>query len=116
MANRESFPVFSVVYNVLAIPYNFMSGFIVGLAAPIAAIAAMVAGVRLLTGKVPFLGTLEDTEGERRIALTLVPEGEVGPLFEEQKEKIGGDLAKMQAEIKAIIEEARIEVEVPPEE
>ena len=41
------------------------------------------------------------------MSISLVPEDEVGELFEEQKEKIGGDLQKMQAEIKAIIEEAK---------
>jgi hypothetical protein len=110
MAERsnDSSPVFGIVYHIFAIPYNFLVGFFVGLAAPVAAIAAMVLGIRLLTGKVPFLGqTWEDSEGGRNLSFKLVPPGEVGTLFAEQKETIGDDLVKMQAEIKAIIEEAR---------
>ena len=38
-SDERSFPVFSLVYNTLAIPYNFFLGFVVGVAAPVAAIA-----------------------------------------------------------------------------
>lgn len=113
--NDGDFPVFSILCNIFAIPYNFLIGFVVGVVAPVAAIAAMVAGVRLLTGKVPFLTPEEDDEGEERLSISLVPEDQVGELFEEQKEKIGGDLKKMQAEIKAIIEEAKGGPEGPVE-
>ena len=105
------FPVFSVFYDIFAIPYNFLIGFVVGVVAPVAAIAAMVAGVRLLTGKVPFLTPEEDDEGEERLSISLVPEDRVGELFEEQKARIGGDLQKMRVEIKAIIEESKAGVE-----
>lgn len=107
--NDGGFPVFSVLYNMFAIPYNFLIGFFVGVVAPAVAIAAMIVGVRLLTGKVPFLTPEEDDEGEERLSISLVPENQVGELFKEQKEKIGGDLRKMQAEIKAIIEEPTAE-------
>jgi hypothetical protein len=107
--NDEGFPVFKLLYNVVAIPYLFFIGFIVGIAAPVAAIAGVVAGVRLLTGKVPFLSQSEDVEGERTLNLRLVPPEDVSELFAEQKEKISTDLADFQAEIKSIIEEARAE-------
>jgi hypothetical protein len=113
--NDGDFPVFSILYNIFAIPYNFLIGFVVGVVAPVAAIAAMVAGVRLLTGKVPFLTPEEDDEGEELLSISLVPEDQVGELFEEQKGKIGGDLQKMLAEIKAIIEEAKAGAEGPVE-
>jgi hypothetical protein len=107
--NDEGFPVFKLLYNVVAIPYLFFIGFVVGIAAPVAAIAGVVAGVRLLTGKVPFLSQSEDVEGERTLNLRLVPPEDVSELFAEQKEKISTDLADFQAEIKSIIEEARAE-------
>jgi hypothetical protein len=107
--NDEGFPVFKLLYNVVAIPYLFFIGFIVGIAAPVAAIAGVVAGVRLLTGKVPFLSQSEDVEGERTLNLRLVPPEDVSELYAEQKEKISTDLADFQAEIKSIIEEARAE-------
>jgi hypothetical protein len=103
-----SFPVLGVIFDILAVPFSLLSGFITGLVAPIAAIAAMVAGIRLLTGKVPFLGQAwEDEEGARHLSFRLVPPEQVGELFAEQKEEIGGEIAKMQAELKVIIEEAR---------
>lgn len=115
--NDEGFPVLKLLYNVVAIPYLFFIGFVVGIAAPVAAIAGVVAGVRLLTGKVPFLSQSEDVEGERTLNLRLVPPEEVSDLFAEQKEKISTDLADFQAEIKSIIEEARAEgLEIPLEE
>ena len=107
--NDEGFPVFKLLYNVVAIPYLFFIGFVVGIAAPVAAVAGVVAGVRLLTGKVPFLSQSEDVEGERTLNLRLVPPEDVSELFAEQKEKISTDLADFQAEIKSIIEEARAE-------
>ena len=113
--NDGNFPSFSILYNIFAIPYSFFIGSVVGVVAPVAAIAAMVAGVRLLTGKVPFLTPEEDDEGEERLSISLVPEDQVGELFEEQKGKIGGDLKKMQVEIKAIIEEAKAGAERPVE-
>jgi hypothetical protein len=101
-------PVFSILSSIFAIPSNLLAGLVVGLAAPVAAIAAMVLGVRLLTGKVPFLGhTWEDEEGGRHLSFKLVPPEEVRDLFEVQKEEIGGDLSKMKTEIRAIIEEAK---------
>lgn len=117
MSSRDSgFPVFSIVYGIFAIPFNFLFGFIVGLVAPVAAIAAVVAGIRLLTNKVPFLTPVESEGGERMLTLRLVPEEEVGPLFEEQKELIGGDIVKMRDEIQAIVQQARTEAQAPGQE
>jgi hypothetical protein len=102
----RSFPVF----DILAIPYNFLSGYFVGLVAPVAAIAAIVAGIRFLTGRVPYLGSIsEDEDGGRRLSLSLMTPEEVKEQFEEQKVLIGGELGKMRDEIQAIIEEAQVE-------
>lgn len=109
--------------QILAVPFQFLSGLVVGLAAPIAAIGAMVAGIRLLTGQVPFLDhAYEDADGKRRLSFKLVGPDEVEGLFARQKETIGKDLVMLQAEIRAIMEEARTgvqkaateEIEVPP--
>jgi len=117
MRDDSALSAFGIVYSIFAIPCNLFIGFIIGVAAPVAAIGAMVAGVRLLTGKVPFLTSIEDKEGERRLSLALISQEEAGSLFQEQKEQIGGDVARMKAEIQAIIEEARAEAqEAAPEE
>jgi hypothetical protein len=106
--NDKGFPVFSLLYNVLAIPYNFFIGFVVGLAAPVAVIAAMVAGVRFLTGRMPFLRLSEDPEAdERRLSLVLLPTDEVEELFAVEKEKVMDDLGGLRDQIKTLIEEAR---------
>jgi 16S rRNA C1402 (ribose-2'-O) methylase RsmI len=104
---ESEFPAVSMVYNIFAIPYNFLLGFIVGVFAPVAAVAAMVAGVRLVTGKVPFLGHTYEDEGGRHLSFKLVAPEQAQELFTEHKERIGDDLSRMQAEIKAILEEAR---------
>lgn len=97
------------IADVLAIPYNVMAGLILGFIAPVAAIAAVVAGVRLLTGKMPFLSMQKAPGQDRSLALTLIPPEQVKERFAEQKEEISGELVGMQKEIRAIIEEARAE-------
>jgi hypothetical protein len=104
----KSGPLPGVVAQLLAIPYNFLAGFVTGLVLPVVAIGAVVAGIRLVTGMVPFLGEVsEDEEGRRALSLRLVPPDQVGDLYAGHKEQIGGDLGKMKAEIQAIIEEAQ---------
>jgi hypothetical protein len=104
----KSSPLSGVIVQLLAIPFSFLTGFVTGLALPVAAIGAVVAGIRLVTGMVPFLGEVSvDEEGGRVLSLRLVLPDEVGDLYAGHKEQIGGDLVKMKAEIQAIIEEAQ---------
>jgi hypothetical protein len=110
--NDASFPVLSTVFQLIAIPYNFAAGFVLGLAIPLAAIAAMVAGIRLLTGKVPFPSPVEEgEEGERQLSLALVSPDQASELFNQHREQIGEDLGKLQTEIGAIMKEAKAEAE-----
>jgi hypothetical protein len=100
-------PMAGVFVQLLAIPFGFLAGFATGLVLPLAAIGAVVAAIRLVTGMVPFLGEVSvDEEGGRALSLRLVPPEEVGGLYAGHKEQIGGDLVKMKDEIQAIIEEA----------
>lgn len=108
--DEKSFPALSILVHIFAIPYNFLIGFVVGVAAPVGAIAAMVMGVRFLTGRMPFLHLGRDEE-ERRLSIELVSPTEVGERFETEKKKVTDDLAALQAEIKAIIEEAKTEAQ-----
>jgi hypothetical protein len=104
----KSSPLSGVFVQLLAIPYSFLAGFATGLVLPLAAIGAVVAGIRLATGMVPFLGGVSvDEAGGRTLSLRLVPPDQVGDLYAGHKEQIGGDLVKMKAEIQAIIEEAQ---------
>lgn len=101
------FPVFGLIYSIIAIPFNFITGFVVGLAAPVAAIAAMVFGVRFITGKMPFLKLGGEEDEERRLSLELVEQELVHDLFEAEKERIIGDLGSFRDEMKALIEQAK---------
>lgn len=121
-----SLPGLASLFAVFAIPCNLLSGFLIGLLAPVAAIAGMVAGIRLVTGKVPFLGHIWEAEdGERHLSFKLVSPDEAQELYSEHKERFSDELGPMKAEIKAIIEQARASAqgeaaeesaEVPPEE
>ena len=115
--SETSFPLLSFIIGVIAIACNFLSGFLVGLVAPLAAIAAIVAGIRFLTGQVPFLGDVsEDEEGGRRLALQLVSPEEAKELYYGHKEQLGGELAWMKDEIQTIIQEAKAEAEAETSE
>ena len=115
MARKDGgFPVFGLIYSIVAIPYNFFLGFAVGVAAPVAAIAAMVLGVRFLTGKMPFL-KLSDEE-ERRLSLELVEQERAQELFEVEKEKIMSELGGFAEEMKALMEQAKATVEEAEED
>jgi hypothetical protein len=113
----ESGSPFGVILPLLAIPFNFLAGFVAGLVLPVAAIGAVVAGIRLVTGMVPFLGEVSvDEAGGRALSLRLVPPEQVADLYAGHKEQIGGDLVKMKAEIEAIIEEAQSRQAGPEED
>jgi hypothetical protein len=105
-----SIPTLSVAQSIFAVPFNFLVGFIVGLAAPVAAIAAVVAGVRFLTGRMPFLslGPETDTE-ERNLSFELVPENDARERFDMEKQRILDDLDGLRLEIKGLMEEAKAE-------
>lgn len=105
--NDSSSSVLGLISSILAIPYNFFVGFVLGLAAPVAVIAAMVFGVRFLTGKTPFLRMSDEEEPERRLLLDLVEEDQVQALYEVEKEKIMTELHSFRDEIKALLEKAK---------
>jgi hypothetical protein len=97
-----------ILYNVLAIPVNFFAGFLVGAAGPVAAIAAMVFGVRFLTGKMPFLSlSPEEGQGERHLAVELIEAEQAGDRFAAEKQKVVDDLGSLRDELKALMEEAK---------
>jgi hypothetical protein len=115
--NDKPVPALSGILQAFAIPGNFFAGFVTGLVAPVAAVAAVVAGIRLLTGKVPFLGHVRvGQEGERHLSFKLVSPDQVGDLFAEQKEQIGGELGKIKAEIQVLIEEAKANAQTAGQE
>ena len=104
-----------VLGSLLALPFDFISGYLVGLLAPVAALAAIVGGIYLLTRKVPFLSHTwpdRDAEGEQHLALKLMPPEQAQAVFVREKERISADLNAMGAEIKVLAEQAKGQ---PPE-
>ena len=115
--SEKDLPLLSFIFGIFAIACNFLSGFLLGLVAPLAAIAAVVVGIRFLTGRVPFLGGIsEDEEGERRLSLQLVSPEEAKELYYGHKEQLGGELAWMKDELQAIAREAKAEAEAEASE
>jgi len=106
--NDNSAPVLSLVFNLFAIPFNFFFGFIVGVVAPVAAIAAMVFGVRFLTDKMPFLSLKREEAAEaRRLTVELVPTEQAKERFEVEKEQVLDELGSLRDELKSLMEEAK---------
>lgn len=102
------------LFGLMGIPCNLVAGLVVGLFLPVAALAAMVAGVRLFTGKFPFLARVgQDESGERELSLRLVPPEQVRGLWAEHKRTFGEPLEKLGVEIRAVAEEARSEGSQP---
>jgi hypothetical protein len=103
--------------DLLGLPYHFAAGYIVGLLAPAAAGAAIVLGVRLLTGKVPFLsqplppaGTFDTRTGgagEQHLSFKLMAPEQAKEGLIREKDRIGGELNKVGAELQALTAEAR---------
>ncbi len=104
MGKNNPLTVWGLAFNLVALLYHFFLGVAVGLAAPIVAVAAMVAGVRLLTGKMPFFSQRQDATGERYLVLDLIPPEEVGDRWAEQKRIIGDDLGRIKAELQTLVE------------
>ena len=107
-SDDKSLSVLRNLYDILAIPYNVVAGFVVGVAAPIAAIVAMVLGVRFLTGKMPLLSLgREERQGERRLAVELVAADQAADRFAAEKQKVLDDLGSLRDELKVLMEEAK---------
>jgi hypothetical protein len=104
-SNRKSV---GVMGNFLALPFSFVTGCLVGLLAPVAALAAIVGGIYLLTRKVPFLShTWPDDEGGQHLSLKLMPPDQARAAFVREKERISADLSTMSAEIKSLVEQTK---------
>jgi hypothetical protein len=66
------FPARHLLGGLLSLPASFLAGLVVGLAAPLAALAGIVGGVYLFTNKVPFFRhEPADPETGARTLLTL---------------------------------------------
>jgi len=94
------------VLDLLGVPANLVAGFVVGVATPVAAIATLVAVVRMITGKVPFLSRVVPDENDtRQLLLGLVTPEEARVLWAEHKSSFGKPLEKLRLEIQSMAEQ-----------
>jgi hypothetical protein len=105
---QKSFPALGALWGFVTFPTSLLSGFVMGLFTPVAVIAAMVALVRLLTGRVPYVRDISEEEnGERQLIFQLMPVTEAKELFSQHAEQVGTQIGRMQADIQAIAQEAK---------
>ena len=79
---------FILVDELVATPRNFAFGLLAGFVVPVAAIAGVVAGIFLLTKKVPFITEVGEEDEERLLIVKLVEPEKARSLFETGKEAI----------------------------
>ena len=91
--SERSLPVLGTIAQLIAFKCNLLAGFVIGLIASVAAIGAMVALIRLMTGKVPFLAHIVEAPGdERQLSLALIPLDQAGELFAQHKQRLSDGL------------------------
>jgi len=97
-----------IMGGLFALPTQFVFGYLLGLATPIAGLGAMAGIMYLFTGKVPFLSHTWPEEGDdRHLSLKLMPPADARNLFERERTRISADLNKMSTEIQAMAEQAQ---------
>jgi hypothetical protein len=72
--------------QVMGVPRSFAFGLLAGLLVPTAALAGVVAGVYLFTGKVPFVTEVVQGEEERHLIVKLVEPDEARSLLRRGRE------------------------------
>ena len=80
---------FGFLDDLVAVPRSFVFGLLSGLIVPAASLAGIVAGIYLLTGKVPFVTQVDEETGERRLIVQLVESQEARDLLQK-----GGEAAR----------------------
>jgi hypothetical protein len=74
--------------DLVAVPRSFVFGLLSGVLVPAAGLAGIIAGIYLLTGKVPFVTQVDEEDGERRLVVQLVETEEARGLLQK-----GGEAA-----------------------
>lgn len=103
----------SVLVGLLSVPLNFLGGLVVGLTAPVIAVAGVLGGVYLFTKKVPFVSQVDtdDVTGERSLTLTLMEPGDAKAALEARQAELKEALVKIKGELAEITRQAS---EKPP--
>jgi hypothetical protein len=72
--------------DLMAVPRSFVFGLLSGVLVPVAGLAGIIAGIYLLTGRVPFITHVEEEIGGRRLIVQLVGPEEARDLLRKSGE------------------------------
>jgi hypothetical protein len=91
----------SVADELMAVPRNFMFGWLAGILIPVACLAGVVSGIYFLTRKVPFITEVAEIEGRRRLTLELVEPEEARALLQRGREAAQALRDEIRSEVEA---------------
>ena len=109
--DKTSPSLLSFLSELLSVPVNFIGGLVVGLIAPVVAVAGIVGGVYLFTKKVPFFSqvTVDEASGERSLTLSLMAPGEARSAFESRLAELKAAWSKVMKDLAEITRQANEE-------
>ena len=115
--DKARFLLRSILGGLLSVPLNFFGGLVIGLTAPLIAVAGVLGGVYLFTKKVPFVSQVDtdDTTGERSLTLRLMPAGEAKAALEARQAELREALARVKTELAGITRQASETSDPTPE-
>jgi len=85
--NKGGFSALSILGALFSAPAGFLGGLVLGVVAPVGAVAGIVGGVYLFTKKVPCVGEVmtDEASGERSVTLKLMTPDEARAALEVRK-------------------------------
>jgi hypothetical protein len=93
------------VDELTAVPRHFLLGWLVGILAPVAALAGIVAGVYFFTRKVPFVSGIEEQEDGRHLIIKLLEPDEARGLLSRGGEAARAFGDEIRSELESSIEQ-----------
>ena len=108
---KKGFSTLPVLGPLLAAPASFVNGFIVGVVAPVSAVAGVVGGVYLFTKRVLFISQVaaDEATGERKLTLELMTPDEARAALEVYKAEFKEMWDKLSAEFVEVTGQTREE-------
>jgi len=105
---KAKISLLSVLGKLLSVPVSFFGGLLVGLIAPLAAVAGIVGGVYLFTKKIPFFSQVEGEQaaGERSLILKLMPPDEAQAALVARQAELKKSWSKIREELVQITRQA----------
>jgi hypothetical protein len=108
--HEADFSLLSLLGELLSVPVNFFGGLVVGLVAPVAAVAGIVGGIYLFTKKVPFFSqvTTDKDTGERSLTLKLMTASEAQAALKTRQAELQDAWARVKKELTEVARQADV--------